>query len=79
MSFQIQKDVPLPTPANSKHHELKAVCDSMEVGDSLLLDDKVAHTAASFIRKIFDVGHDRSQRKATTRREGGMRRVWRIA
>ena len=85
MDFQIEKNIPVPEPHNSKHHELKRVCEQMEVGDSILLDDATGHKAAGFIRKIWDEEHSRLregkrvQRKATTRKEGDMRRVWRTA
>ena len=80
MEFVIEKNVPVPPPTNSKHHELKRVCQAMEVGDSVLLDDKSGHRAANFIRHIWDqsAGGGRVQRKATTRKEGENRRVWRI-
>ena len=79
MDFQIEKNVPLPA-ANSKHHKLRDVAKSMEPGDSLLLDDKSARMCATFIQRIFDehgIGR-RTQRKAATRKEGAMRRVWRL-
>lgn len=79
MEFKIDKDVPLPLSTNSKHHMLKDVAHSMVPGDSLLLDDKSARICAAFIRRIFDEDNGRSQRKAATRREGDMRRVWRTA
>ena len=79
VSYQIEKDVALPHAMNSKHHELRAVCHLMEVGDSLLLDDKLARTAAHIIQKVWDDdGTTRQQRKAATRKESGQRRVWRI-
>ena len=79
MGYQIEKDVPLPPTINSKHHELRAVCHSMEVGDSLLLDSKLAQTALQIIQKVWDDdGTTRQQRKAATRKEGSQRRVWRI-
>jgi hypothetical protein len=84
MDFQIEKNIPVPEPHNSKHHELKRLCEQMEVGDSILLDDVMGQKAAGFIRKIWDrvdhptlTGGDRVQRKATTRKVGDMRRVWR--
>ena len=80
MEFVIEKDVPIPPPAHSKHHELKRMCEGMEVGDSVLLADKEGHTAANIIRHISDqsAGGNRVKRKATTRKEGDNRRVWRI-
>lgn len=76
MGFKIDKDVPLPR--HSKYSPLKDVAHSMVPGDSLLLDDKSARICAAFIRRVFD-GPGRIQRKAATRKEGDMRRVWRIA
>ena len=80
MEFQIDKNVPIPAPGHSKWQELRRACQAMEVGDSMLLDDKTGMKAAEFIRKIWDNpgGGRRIQRKATTRKEGNERRVWRV-
>ena len=76
MEFKIDKDVPLPR--HSKYSPLKDVAHSMVPGDSLLLDDRTARICAALIRRLFD-GPGGAQRKAVTRKEGDMRRVWRTA